>query len=82
MTGAVIWFLVQIGGGAYVGPIREDACRSAEAALIAAGERAIVCREAEYVTACPVMGMPGAYTTCPVFDFPHVTVKPAIDGAQ
>lgn len=68
-----MWFLVTIGGGQYIGPLPAPECAYAAAIL---RERGVVCRMASKMTACPVPGTVNSYTACPVFDFPHVTVKP------
>ena len=68
------WFLVIARGYQYLGPMSEAACKQAEIALRYEG---FVCRQATALTSCPAPGYgPGVYTTCPVFDFPKVTVKP------
>jgi hypothetical protein len=73
MNYATMWFLVQIGSAQYIGPMPQQSCQQAAASLAGDG---IVCRQPSYLMACDVTGRPGAYTTCPVFDSPQVTVKP------
>jgi hypothetical protein len=73
MTYAAAWFLVSIASQQYIGPISQAECQQAGAAL---ASQSIVCRRASALTACPVPGMPGMYTSCPVFDFPQVTARP------
>lgn len=72
MNYAAMWFLVFIGGQQYLGPLPQSSCQSAAAILINDG---IVCKQSEAMIACPVAGMLGVYTSCPVFDFPKVTIK-------
>jgi hypothetical protein len=70
----MIWFLVSIASGQYVGPMRQEDCLNAGRYILTYG---IVCRQAVTSMACPVEGRPGTYQICPVFDdLPRVTVKP------
>jgi len=73
MISAATFFLLSIATGQYIGPLPQNNCMNAAMALTPDG---VVCREASAMTACPVPGMPGVYTSCPVFDLPKVTVKP------
>jgi hypothetical protein len=73
MNATSIWFLVSIATSQYIGPIPAQECATAAAVLQNVG---VHCRPAVAMTACAVDGRPGTYTSCPVFDFPQVTVKP------
>lgn len=68
---AASWFLVMFAGH-YIGPISQPACERAAIELRSEG---VVCRQATSAYACPVPGRPSVFTSCPVFDFPQVTVK-------
>jgi hypothetical protein len=73
MNYATAWFLVMVSSGHYIGPLPQAACQAAAVSL--RGE-SVVCRQADRMMVCAVDGRPGAYTACPAFDFPAVTVKP------
>lgn len=68
----MIWYLVMIATGQYIGPLAQDACLAAAQATASEG---IVCRQVQAMTACPVPGHPESYIACPVFDFPQVTKR-------
>ena len=67
------WYLVMVATGMYVGPIDHDRCVLVEGVLASQG---IVCAQATVVTVCPVPGRPEISITCPIFEFPRITVKP------
>jgi hypothetical protein len=70
---AATWFLVWMAGQQYIGPLPETACQKAAVELQAQG---VVCKQASTMMGCDVPNRPGSYMACPVFNFPHVTVKP------
>jgi hypothetical protein len=72
MNYAAAWFLVMIGGSQYIGPMSMESCQKAAVALQGEG---IICRQPNMMMACGVDGRPGTFTTCPVFDFPQVTLR-------
>jgi hypothetical protein len=67
------WYLVAIATGLYIGPLPQESCQNAMYDLRYEG---IVCRQATAMTVCDVPNEPGVYTSCPVFDFQRVTIKP------
>jgi hypothetical protein len=73
MSNFAIWFLVSIATGQYIGPITSEGCHAAAPSLEREG---IVCRQATTMMLCDAPDHPGAFTSCPVFDFPTVKVKP------
>jgi hypothetical protein len=68
-----IWFLVAWSGLQWIGPLTERDCRAAAGAAAQSG---VTCRAASALTTCEVPHVPGSVMTCPVFDFPEVTIKP------
>lgn len=67
------WYLVMVATGLYIGPLEQERCGRAGFELNGAG---VVCMHASVMTTCSVLGRPELVTSCPVFEFPRVTVKP------
>lgn len=68
----MMWFLVLVATGQYLGPMPIEPCANAAAAAHSAG---LVCMMAKSSYACPVDGRTGHYTVCYDFSLPAVTKK-------
>ena len=73
MTSTISWYLVSIITGMSIGPLYPHECMQAADSARAAG---VVCKHAVALQLCPVPDHPEAFTSCPVFDIPQITVKP------
>ncbi len=61
------WYLVM--ASLYIGPFTEESCKKAAEFI------PVMCKQADYLYACPIDGKPGNYTSCPHFTYPEIKLK-------